>query len=133
MTKTTLVRTDDPAMKVFSLVVKGVVEKIVNISPEAVYLTGKKGDTLEAAVTLVPSEKYPFSILGMEKKHNSRIEALLEAVPGDQKSWQIKIKCVSDKVADLYDELVLKTDSPYKPTVNIKVSAMFLESTGSSN
>lgn len=127
MKKTIQVQTNDPQNKSLSLVVTGQVEKLVEIDPKAVYLNGKAGDTLEAVVSLTPSEKYAFSILGLEKKNNSRIEANLIIPEKKNKTWQIKIKCRSDKAEDLYDELILKTDSKYVPSFGIRVSAVFVE------
>jgi len=127
MTKTILVKTDDPQKNTLNLVVTGQVEYLAEISPQAVYLNGKAGETLEAVVSITPSEKYAFTILGLEKKNNSRIEVKLIHPEKGSKSWQIKIKCRSEKVEDLYDNLIIKTDSEYRPTLEIKVSVMFLE------
>ena len=127
MTKTILVKTNDPENKTLSLVVTGQVELLAEINPQAVYLNGKVGDTLEAVVSITPSEKYAFTVLGLEKKNNSRIEAKLIHPEKGSKSWQIKIKCSSYKAEDLYDDLIIKTDSKYRPTMEIRVSAMFLE------
>ena len=127
MKKTTIVKTDDPANKKFKLIVTGQVEKVVDITPATVYLDGNPGDTLEAVVSITPSEKYKFSILGMEQKNNTKIKASLIEPKGDEKSWQIKISSTSDKAGDLNDVLTLKTDSKYKPILKIKVYAIFLE------
>lgn len=127
MKKVIQVKTDDPAKKKFSLVVTGLVEKIVDINPASVYLDGNPGETLEAVVTITPSEKYPFSILQMEQKNNNRIKATLIAPTGDMKSWKISINSRSEKAEDLYDVLTLKTDSQYEPTLTIRVYAIFLE------
>ena len=127
MTKTILVKTDDPQNNTLNLIVTGQVELLAEINPQAVYLNGKTGDTLEAVVSITPSEKYAFTVLGLEKKNNSRIEATLIPPKKGSKVWQIKIKCRSDKAEDLYDELILKTDSKYVPSLGIRVSAVFLE------
>ncbi len=127
MTKTILVKTDDPGQRTLNLVVTGRVDRIAEISPPSVYLNGKAGDTLEAVVTIAPSEKYAFSVLGLEKRNKSGIEAILVQPEEGGKTWRIKIKCRSDKAEDLYDELVLKTDSPYVATIGIRVSAVFLD------
>jgi len=127
MKKTILVKTDDPGKKKFNLVVTGPVEKVVEINPVSVYLDGTPGETLESIVTITPSEKYKFSILGMEQKINTRIKAQLMEPKGDEKFWQIKIKSTSDKADDLYDVLTLKTDSQYRPILTIRVYAIFLK------
>lgn len=125
MQKTIQVKTDDPDKNQFNLVVKGPVEKVVDISPATVHMTGEPGQTLETIVTITPSEKYKFSILGMEQKINTRIKAeLIETGPGEN-SWQVKIKSTSDKADDLYDVVTLSTDSEYKPKLTIRVYAIF--------
>lgn len=125
MKKTILVKTDDPEKKKFNLIVTGPVEKVVDINPRSVYLNGNPGDTLEAVVNITPSEKYQFSILGMEQKIRTGIKARLIEPKGDKKSWQIKIKSTSDTAGNLYDVLTLKTDSQYKPRLTIRVYAVF--------
>lgn len=127
MTKTILVKTDDPQQNTLNLVVTGQVERIAEINPPAVYLNGKAGDTLEAVISITPSEKYAFTLLGLEKRNNSRIEATLIHPEKEGKTWQVRIKCHSDKAEDLYDELILKTDSKYVATLGIRVSALFLD------
>jgi len=127
MKKVILVKTDDLKKKKFNLIVTGQVEKVVEINPLSVYLEGNPGDTLEALVNITPSEKYIFSVLGMEQKIKSKIKARLIEPEGDNKSWQIKIKSTSDIAADLYDVLTLRTDSQYKPKLTIRVYAIFLK------
>jgi len=127
MTKTIEVKTNDPGRRALNLVVTGQVDRIAEISPPSVYLNGKAGESLEAVVTITPSEKYAFTLLGLEKRNKSRIEAILIQPGKEGRTWQIKIKCRSDKAEDLYDELILKTDSPYVPSLGIRVSVVFLE------
>jgi len=127
MKKVILVKTDDPDKTNISLVVTGPVEKIVDIQPESVYLNGNPGDTLEAVVTITPSEKYPFKILGMEQKGNARTQSMLMESKDDKKSWRVSVKATSDKVQTLYDVLTLKTDSQYKKILTIRVYAVFVE------
>jgi hypothetical protein len=127
MRKIIQVKTDDSQNKTFNLVVTGQVDLFAEITPQVVALTGKAGDKLESIVSITPSEKYVFTVLGLEKKNNSKIEATLIPPKKGSKVWQIKIKCHSDKVADLFEELILKTDSKYVPSFGIRVSAVFLE------
>jgi hypothetical protein len=127
MKKTIVVKTDDPDNKKFNLVVTGPVEKIVDVKPASVYMNGKPGDTLESFVTITPAPKFEFSILDVKQKINKGITAsLIEPVNG-KKSWQIKLTSTSDKADDLYEVLTVKTDSKYKPTLTIRVYAIFLD------
>ncbi|MBT3176406.1 MAG: hypothetical protein HOG03_09180 [Desulfobacula sp.] len=127
MKKVIQVKTDDPGKKKFHLVVTGPVEKIVDILPGSVFLKGVPGDTLETVVNIIPVEKYSFSILGMEQKGNTGIHLKLIESKAGKKSWQVKIKCTSDKAQNLYDIVTLKTDSLYKPKLIIRVHAIFIE------
>jgi len=125
MRKVILVKTDDPLKRKFNLVVTGPVEKIMDIQPASVYLDGKPGDTLSTVVTITPSDKYGFTILGMEQKMNKGIQTTLVEPKGAEQSWQIEINSTSDKADTLYDVLILKTDSQYLPVMTIRVYAIF--------
>jgi hypothetical protein len=108
-------------------VVTGKVENVVNITPTTVSLSGAPGETLEAMVNITPMDKYNFSILGLEQKFNTRIKAqLIEPAKGSV-VWQVKITSTSPKADDLYDIITLKTDSKYKPTIKIRVYAIYLK------
>ncbi len=130
MKKNIQVKTDDPENKQFNLVVKGPVEKVVDITPASVYLKGNPGKVLEAVVTITPSEKYQFSILGIEPRGNAGIKSMLIAPTEKKKFWQVKIKSTSDKVQRFFDVITLKTDSPYKPKITIMVTVKFFEKKG---
>ncbi len=127
MKKVILVKTDDPQKRKFNLVVTGPVEKVVEINPVSVYLDGNPGDTLESVVTITPSEKYKFSIIKIKQKINTNIKAQLIEPKADEKFWQVKIKSTSDKADNFFDVLTLKTDSRYRPTLTIRVYAVFFK------
>ncbi len=127
MRKTILVRTNDYENRVFNLVVTGPVEQVVDVSPKAVYLNGFPGDVLKETVTITPSEKYGFSTLTLEAKNNSKISANLIKPSGNDKTWKLMIEGTSDNVGDLFEEIILKSDSKFTPELSIKVSAIFIE------
>lgn len=125
MTKPILVKTDDPKKKKFKLIVKGRVEKVVSIEPSAVYLRGNPGDTLESIITIIPSKKYMFTILGLEQNPESGVMATLIPPVKESEPWQVTIKVNSDKAGNFFDNLILKTDSPHMPKLKIRVAALF--------
>ena len=127
MKKVTSVQTDDPEKSRFTLTVKGSVEKVVTIDPRSVYLKGNPGDTLETIIKVTPSEKYKFSILSLEQKNSAQFKATLIAPKNDEKSWKVKVETASDKPAQLYDVLTLKTDSRHSPSIMIRAYAIFVE------
>jgi hypothetical protein len=127
MKKVIWVKTDDPDNRKFNLVVTGPVEKVADIDPKTIYLNGNAGDKLQAVVKITPSEKYPFSIIGIEKiSHNPRIQArLIDGSKDGNKSWQVEITSFSDKEDSFYRIVPLKTDSRYAPRLLIRVYAVF--------
>ncbi|MCP3942269.1 MAG: hypothetical protein GY710_12385 [Desulfobacteraceae bacterium] len=107
--------------------VTGKVEKVVDITPRTVSLTGAPGDVLEAMVTITPADKYKFSILELDQKYKTNIKADLVKPAKGNLSWQVKIIANSQKADDLYDIITLKTDSKYKPVLKIRVYAIYLK------
>lgn len=127
MTKNTIVRTNDPEKRKFSLVVTGPVEQVVKINPRSVNLYGKPGEKLEETVTITPSEKYRFSILSMEQLNGSGVTATLIEPADETRPWLVKLSGTAQVATNLYDRITLRTDSKYRSVLTIRVSMMFLE------
>ncbi len=102
-------------------------ENVAEITPRTVRLSGVPGEVLEAMVTITPSDKYKFSIIGLEQKFNTQVKAQLVKPSKVNSTWQVKITTSSQKADDLYDIITLKTDSKYKPTLKIRVYAIYLK------
>ncbi len=130
MNKRILVKTNDPAAKSLYLTITGNVDRLAKVSPGTVSLSGVPGERLEAVVTVTPAEKYTFNILGLEQKFGNRIQAELVPPKPGHREWQVKVTALSDKVDDLYDIITLKTDSPFKPRLKIRVYAIYFDNTG---
>ena len=125
MTKHVLVETNDPGTKKFTLTVSGTVERVATIKPQAVYMHGRPGQTLESVITITPSEKYMFSILSMTQNPNSPVRATLQAPEEENGTWRVSIRVDSDREGNIFDNLVFKTDSAHKPQFRIRVAALF--------
>ena len=129
MNKRIMVKTDDPSNAQFYLTITGRVNRVAEVSPSVVSLSGVPGEALEATVTITPAENYEFKILEMSQKFNDQIKAELLAPKPGEKAWQIRVKTYSDKADDLYDIITLKTDSPYKPQLKVRVYAIYFDKT----
>ena len=105
----------------------GKVDAVAQIRPATVSLSGKPGETLEAIVTITPAEKYSFTIEQISQKFNTQITAELVPPEKGKQDWQVKVRAHSDKTDDLYDIITLKTDSPLKPNLKIRVYAIYIE------
>lgn len=120
-----MVKTDDPDNKKIYLIISGKVEEVVKISPKIVNLSGAPGQTLSDVVTIEPMQDDQLKISDITLKYNKQIKAELIKPEQGEKNWQVKISCYSDHAADMYDFITLKTDNPHKPTLKIRVYAIF--------
>ena len=127
-----MVKTDDPANKNFYLTVTGQVAEIARVEPGTLSLSGKPGETLQGVVSVTPAEGYPFSVLSLSQKFKGGITAELIKPEKATAAWQVKVSAFSEKPDDLYDIITLKTDSPYKPEVQIRVYAIYFDASAKS-
>lgn len=127
MKKTIIVNTNDPEKYRFSLKVSGPVERVATVTPASVYLYGQPGQTLESEVKITPSEKYPFKILEMNHLKGSGVNATLIEPGQEGGPWIIKLSATAPRVTNMFDNLTLRTDSQYRPTLRVRVSVMFVE------
>lgn len=119
--------TDDPNNKKFYLKISGKVKEIVKLSPGTVNLSGAPGQTLSEVVTIEPVEGDALKILDMKLKYNKQIKAELIKPGQGEKNWQVRVSCYSDHSEDIYDFITLTTDNPNKPSLRIRVYAIFEE------
>jgi hypothetical protein len=125
MKKKILVKTDDPDHQKIYLMVQGPVDRLVKITPPTLSLSGAPGDVLKAVVTIEPSPKYQFSILGLTQRFGTNVKARLIKPEKKGDPWQVAVTTTSEKVDDIYDVITLKTDSKYKPKLQIRVFAIY--------
>ena len=124
ITKTAIVKTNDPNNEKIHLKLKGTVEGIVKITPDKVHFKGLAGEDYQEVITITPEKKYSFSITDMEVKANQNIDVKLEKVDSEEPSWTLTVKNISKTPGMYFDIIVLKTDSKIKPEIKIRVYAM---------
>ncbi len=127
MNKRMLVKTNDSENKEFYITILGKVEKVADISPRVIALDGRPGEKLTGQILITPAPKYPFSILKMEQSFSKGFVCKLIAPKKNETSWKVAIEAFSDKPDSLYEIIRLKTDSPHKPELKIRVYAMYSE------
>lgn len=126
ISKTITVKTNAPDAREFKLVVKGMVEQVAKVNPNSIVWHGETGEILDKNITITPSEKYPFSILEINQRKDSKITATLIEPEKKGQPWQINVKCSSTKADAYYDNLIIKTDSQYKKKFSVRVYATFI-------
>lgn len=107
----------------------GKVERVAHVTPRSIVWEGKVDEVLDTNIMITPSEKYPFSIIEMKQRPDSKIVVKLVEPEKTGQPWQVNVKCSSETADSYYDSLVLKTDSPYMKKISVRVYATFIEET----
>ena len=116
------VTTNDPATPVANLTLKGNVNQVVTILPKIVKLEGPSGQNMKQKVIIQPSENYPFEITGISALKGENVSFTLGKSP-DEKAYELTVNFKADKKRMYFDNILLNTDSPYKPQIRIAVFA----------
>ena len=119
--KTALVRTDDPDKNTFRLHITGPVEKVFDVSEQAVHLDGKVGEKIVENVTVRPVEKFESRILSGDVKNGNNLDVKFLKDEPVRSAWKISIRNTADGAGRYYDVITLKTDSTLVPKLKIRV------------
>ena len=121
MEKSAEVLSNDPKEPVVHLVVAGHVDRFVTIEPRMLNLRGTAGDKLSGTLTVVPEEKYPFHLTAVQAREG-RVKATLSENRSEGKpSYAIRVENTKTDAGSFSDTLVLKTDSPLQPELEVRV------------
>lgn len=118
--KTVLVVSNDPKHGQLKLYISGKVDRLAEITPPYVSLAGGLWDTVQAAVTIIPTEKYPFEILdsSMEKDLIDKIAIDLEKKADH---YILHVKNLLKHAGRYTGKIHLKTDHPQNADIAIEV------------
>ncbi|WP_461365912.1 hypothetical protein [Candidatus Darwinibacter acetoxidans] len=122
--ETVRIITNDQARPGLSVTVTGPVEKFAVIEPERVRLIGRVGETTEAAVNILPRERYPFRIESVRAMIGKHIELHLEEKKtGGRRTYLLTVRNTKKNAGQYSDRIVLETDSPIRSKLQISVFA----------
>ncbi|MBI9088506.1 MAG: hypothetical protein JEZ12_04770 [Desulfobacterium sp.] len=99
----------------------GQVEKIATVTPKVVHLVGTPGEIIQSIVTIVPAEKYDFSIKDGSFDAGKNIDIELKQTKDKKKSWELVVTNTKKVVGRYYEVITLKTDSVFQPEMKIRV------------
>ena len=92
--------------------------------PGTVMLRGYAGETIKASVTIVPKDKYPFSITEVKPRDGKNIKCdLKEVEESGKKIYVLKVENLKKEKGSYNDMIRLKTDNKDQPEIRISVSA----------
>jgi len=98
------------------------VDRVYTLSSRKVKLVGPLGEKLSQTVTLVPEEKYPFSVTKLHAKRGSNIRfQLAEVTEADKSRFEVTIENTRDEIGPYFDTVYLTTDSQYIAQITINV------------
>jgi len=122
MSKSARAYTNDPDHPQIVLSMQGPVKTFATIEPEQVRLFGAAGDALKQTVTITPQAEFPFKILEANAQIGRDIRYRIEENNGDQgTTYRLTVVNTRASAGRYFDTIHLKTDSPLKPRIDIRV------------
>ncbi len=116
------VQTNDHQQKNLTLVVKGFVKKFATIRPKQIQLNGMVGDTIRQSVAIIPEKAYPFKITESSARQGTEIDFSLNETKGNNgTAYELTVENKRQKKGRYHDIVVLKTDSPLKPELRVRI------------
>lgn len=114
------VRTNENVDTRHYLYMSGIVDHFASITPEYVHLTGLPGEPVQEQVTILPSEKYPFSIISTRARWGTNM--IYDLVPNPEGAGYILIVTNTKDVTGSYRDIIyLATDSTLKRELRVFV------------
>lgn len=102
--------------------------QIAYIKPRYVMLKGPAGTPIQSIVTIIPRDKYPFTIDEITAQSGDHIKwDLKESEEGGKKSYILTVRNLRKEKGRYYDSIFLKTDHPEMPQIKISVSGIILD------
>jgi hypothetical protein len=106
---------------VVQLLVRGQVDRFAAINPRTLSLRGQAGEILQGAVSIVPEDKYPFKLISAKARSGQLKVGLNEEKEGERSVYTLSVENLRSEAGSFNDTVVLKTDSPLKPELDVRV------------
>lgn len=127
MKKSVTVETSAAKQPNIAIEISGNVEKFANITPNKLILRGNAGEPIIGTVTVSP-DRYPFRILEAKTKNGADIQARIEEKQeNNTTTYIVTVENLKKDPGRYYDVIMLKTDSPIRPEIQLSVYGQILE------
>lgn len=108
--------------------ISGNVEKFANITPNKLILRGNAGEPIIGTVTVSPDPRYPFRVLETKTKNGTYIQAKTEEKPeNNATTYIVTVENLKKDPGRYHDVIMLKTDSSFKPEIQLSVYGQILK------
>lgn len=105
-----------------NLTIQGLVEKIVDIRPNQVFLSGPAGKELSVSLIVAPEEKYPFKIKEVKSQNGNNVSVKLEKDSGSKSNeYALTVKNIATVKGKYYDWIIIRTDNSINNEIKIPV------------
>ena len=122
LAKNIIVMTNDPKNQTVTLTITGMAEPFALISPPRLFLQGRLNEDINASVSIIKLEKYPFKIVGNgSAERPGHISMTLDE---NDKGYELIVSNNWKKKGRYFETITLKTDSPLKPEIKIRVAGL---------
>jgi hypothetical protein len=107
------------------MVLTGRVEKFAEIQPPRVRIEGPSGQPLSAVVEIIPSKKYPFTLMELNARHGRYIRYKWKEIrKNGTDRYRVIIENTREEKGRYFDTLYVKTDSSIRPEIPIYVTGI---------
>lgn len=118
--------TTDKIQKEITIPIWGEIKatEIASIKPRRLMLRGSARNPVKGSVSIIPKDKYPFSITQVKPRDGKNIKCdLKEVEKSGKKIYVLTVENLKKEKGRYYDTINLKTDSKDQPEIRIIVSA----------
>jgi len=125
------VYTNDPDNTTISLVITGKVEKVAEIVPRQVLISGPAGAAIQKVVRITPEEKYAFAVTNVMTQSGKYIDAKIEKTTyRGRPSYNLVVTNKMGKPGNYIDYIYVATDSKVEPRLRIRVRGTIFAPSG---
>lgn len=124
ISKTTTIETSSVEVPRVALTLVGQVDIFARIEPRRLSLRGKPGEAIIGKVRIIRLPQYPFRIVDTRARTGSDIAFQLTETAG---GYELDVKAMRNQPGRAFDTILLKTDSPVKPELEVGVYLQILD------
>jgi hypothetical protein len=115
--------TNDPDRPRVRLSVSGTVKGYIAVAPKFIRLTGTVGQPIQRTVNLTPLKGYPFTVKEITAQTDEFVRFQLKPAGKNaaKTGYRLLVENTKTDAGNYRDTIIIKTDSPHKPTLRIPI------------
>lgn len=119
-----MIYTNDPIQPRIELAISGHVEHFARIQPPVIRLSGTPGAPVQVEAAVIPNERFPFKITGVEANDDKSLSVkVIEPAGPERPHYRILVTNQRTIAGRFFDVITLRTDSSIRPQLQIGVAS----------